>query len=286
MLNNEKLKELNDQIRQFKKNDEETKKELSNVFGTKKDYFEIISIKLISVLLLMSISYWIYSTGLVHYEDIVSENITRFTFSEYFSSIVLSFTCSIGGIASLFLPVVISDKNNNIYKNTFLFFKDIFVFGTSSNIFGFILSICFCFSYIPLLYFFDLHWSFFHNVICFLVFLPFFCYLSNKEAKCYFNNKKEREEHISNIKKRNEKSNLIYTNKINPLKETLINQTDTLDKYNYIKIICAEMDLTYIESFYNEIEDNILKETEFDDFTIYEESIIKNRVKLNIIENI
>ena len=68
--------------------------------------------------------------------------------------------------------------------------------------------------------------------------------------------------------------------------EDFINSIKSIDDFNFLKITCENMEFIHIKDFYYRIEKNLLKNTEFKDFRTFEESIIKNRANLNVIENI
>ncbi len=284
MLSNEKLKDFNDKTNDFQYNCEDIDHKLYHMLGTKKDYFKFISMNIIPMILLMMFSYWLYINGLFELENMTNEEDQFLKTSLYYRAMLFSFFASFSSSFLLFFSLFYTVKQND-YREKILF-QNMIESSAASILLGFLAAFLLVLIYPSFLELFNLTWSFYHNFIVFCFFLLFSLFLINKKSKYHFNNKKEQEKHVLTLKKRKKDLEETYDKKYNNLKKDIINSINSIDNYNLLKLTCTEMKLVHVESLYNEIEKKLLKKTEFNDFEIYEKSIIRHRSSLKTIDNI
>ena len=282
----EKLKAFDDQINQYNKEHNEIQEKLINLSGTRKDYMKSVFISIIISALFLYFSCFFQERAFSHYDDIINgigENHSRM---EYISALFISFASSFSASFCLFIYQKFPLKKEKGHKEIINLIKDIFGIAIFSFLFCFVCAFFFMISYVFFSSFFNFVPSFQHNLILFLLSVPFAFRHAKEQFKNYFKNKKEQEKYILDLERKKEELKIVSAKNSTLSEEDFIYSIKSIDDYNFLKITCENMEFIHIKDFYYRIEKNLLKNTEFKDFRTFEESIIKNRANLNVIENI
>lgn len=282
----EKLEKLNDQINQYNKEHNEIQEKLVHLSGTRKDYMKSVFVSFTMAIFFLCLSYFLQESATSHYENIINGIESNYGRAEYFSALLISFSSSIAASFCLFIYPKFPLKKEEGYKEIINFIKDIIGISFFSFLLGFVCAFFFVFFCVLFSSFLDIVLSFKHNFILFLLSTPFAFRYIKEQFKNHFKNKKEQEKYISEMERKKEELKIILTSKNALSEEDFISSIKSIDDYNFLKVTCENMEFTHIKDLYDKIEKNLLKDTEFNDFRTFEESIIKNRANLNVIENI
>jgi magnesium-transporting ATPase (P-type) len=282
----EKLKAFDDQINDYNKKNNEIQEKLINLSGTRKDYMKSVFISIIMSALFLYFSYFVQERAVSYYNDIINGIGENYSRMEYISALFISFAASFSASFCLFMYPKFPLKKEKGYKEIINLIKDIFGIAIFSFLFCFVCAFFFILSFIFFSSFFNFVPSFQHNLILFLLSTPFAFRYIKEQFKNYFKNKKDQEKYISDLERKKEELKIVSAKNNTLSKDDFINSIKTIDDYNFLKITCENMEFIHIKDLYDKIEQNLLKNTEFKDFKTFEESIIKNRANLNVIENI
>lgn len=282
----EKLEKFNNQINQYNKEHNEIQEKLINLSGTRKDYMKSLFVSFTMVIFFLCLSYFVQGSATSHYENIINGIELNYGRAEYFSALLISFSSSIAASFCLFIYPKFPLKKEEGYKEIINLIKDIIGIAFFSFLLGFVCAFFFILSYIFFSSFFNFAPSFQHNFILFLLSIPFAFRYIKEQFKNYFKNKKDQEKYISEMERKKEELKIVSAKNNTLSEDDFINSIKTIDDYNFLKITCENMEFTHIKDLYDRIEKNLLKDTNFKDFKTFEESIIKNRANLNVIENI
>lgn len=282
----EKLEKFNNQINQYNKKHNEIQEKLINLSGTRKDYMKSIFVSFTMAIFFLCLSYFVQESASSHYENIINGIELNYGRAEYLSALLISFSSSIAASFCLFIYPKFPLKKEDSYKEKINLIKDIVGISLFSFISGFICAFFFIFCYVLFSSFIDITLSFKHNFILFSLSIPFAFRYIKEQFKNYFKDKKDQEKYISEMERKKEELKIVSAKNNTLSEDDFINSIKTIDDYNFLKITCKNMELTHITDLYDRIEKNLLKDTEFKDFRTFEESIIKNRANLNLIENI
>lgn len=282
----EKLKAFDDQINQYNKEHNEIQEKLINLSGTRKDYMKSVFVSFTMAIFFLCLSYFVQESATSHYENIINGIELNYGRAEYFSALIISFSSSIAATFCLFIYPKFPLKKEEGHKEIINFIKDIFGIAFFSFLLGFVCSFFFIFCCALFSSFFDIVLSFKHNFILFLLSAPFAFRYIKEQFKNHFKNKKEQEKYILDLERKKEELKIVSAKNNTLSEEDFINSIKSIDDYNFFKITCKNMEFIHITDLYDRIEKNLLKDTEFKDFRTFEESIIKNRANLNVIENI